>query len=75
MVRFLLSQKVKVDTTTFTGYTPLHQAAQQGNSAIVDVLLDHGSSPDSKNNVSFRFFCKLHLYLKYEIFKFQGEKF
>lgn len=52
MVRYLLSQKVKVDCTTSTGYTPLHQAAQQGNSAIVAVLLDNGASPDSKNNVS-----------------------
>jgi ankyrin repeat protein len=52
MVRFLLSQKVKIDTATSTGYTPLHQAAQQGNSAIVAVLLDNGASPNSKNNVS-----------------------
>lgn len=51
MVRFLLSQKVKIDAATSTGYTSLHQAAQQGNSAIVAVLLDNGASPNSKNNV------------------------
>lgn len=56
MVRFLLSQKAKVDTITSTGYTPLHQAAQQGNSAIVAVLLDNGASPETKNNVSFNYF-------------------
>lgn len=55
MVRFLLSNKTKVDTATSTGYTPLHQAAQQGNSAIVAVLLDNGASPDTKNNVSLNF--------------------
>lgn len=29
------------------GYTPLHQAAQQGNTHIVNVLLQHGAKPNT----------------------------
>ena len=29
------------------GYTPLHQAAQQGNTHIINVLLQHGAKPNA----------------------------
>lgn len=29
------------------GYTPLHQAAQQGNTHVVNVLLQHGAKPNA----------------------------
>lgn len=29
------------------GYTPLHQAAQQGNTHIINVLLQHGAKPNT----------------------------
>lgn len=29
------------------GYTPLHQAAQQGNTHIINVLLQHGAKPSA----------------------------
>lgn len=28
------------------GYTPLHQAAQQGHTHIINLLLQHGASPN-----------------------------
>ncbi|GCC43380.1 hypothetical protein chiPu_0027295 [Chiloscyllium punctatum] len=31
------------------GYTPLHQAAQQGHTDIVNLLLKHGASPNETN--------------------------
>ena len=35
------------------GYTPLHQAAQQGHSQIVNLLLETGrASPNTVSNVS-----------------------
>lgn len=33
------------------GYTPLHQAAQQGNTHIVNVLLEHGAKPNTTTMV------------------------
>lgn len=34
------------------GYTPLHQAAQQGHTHIINLLLHHGASPNELTNVS-----------------------
>lgn len=34
------------------GYTPLHQAAQQGHTDIVTLLLKHGASPNEVSTVS-----------------------
>lgn len=34
------------------GYTPLHQASQQGHSHIVNLLLQHGASPNELTVVS-----------------------
>jgi len=53
MVRFITSRPgVNVNTTTASGYTPLHQAAQQGHSTIVSHLLDKGADPDLLTSVS-----------------------
>lgn len=47
MVRFITArQGVNINATTASGYTPLHQAAQQGHSTIVSHLLDKGADPD-----------------------------
>ena len=34
------------------GYTPLHQAAQQGHTQIIDLLLQNQASPNVIDNVS-----------------------
>lgn len=34
------------------GYTPLHQAAQQGHTDIVTLLLKHGAQPNETTTVS-----------------------
>lgn len=34
------------------GYTPLHQAAQQGHTHIINVLLQHGAAPNELTVVS-----------------------
>lgn len=33
--------------TSQNGYTPLHQAAQQGNTHIINVLLQYGAKPNA----------------------------
>jgi ankyrin len=61
MVRWLLAQsaggreddgRVRIDVQNRLGYTPLHQAAQQGHSQIVNILLEHNASPNTVSNVS-----------------------
>jgi len=53
MVRFITArQGVNINATTASGYTPLHQAAQQGHSTIVSHLLDKGANPDLLTSVS-----------------------
>lgn len=39
------------------GYTPLHQAAQQGHTDIVTLLLKHGASPNEISTVSTALTC------------------
>ncbi|KFM71126.1 Ankyrin-3, partial [Stegodyphus mimosarum] len=46
MVRFLLQHDANVHTTTSHGYTPLHQAAQQGHTLVVNLLLENQASPN-----------------------------
>merc|ERR1719150_3462774 len=59
MVRFLLlvvlqteegKPVVRVDVQNELGYTPLHQAAQQGHSQIVNLLLENEASPNTVSN-------------------------
>jgi len=53
MVRFLTArQGVNINATTASGYTPLHQASQQGHSTIVSHLLDKGADPNLLTSVS-----------------------
>lgn len=53
MVRFITArQGVNINAITSSGYTPLHQAAQQGHSTIVSHLLDKGADPDILTSVS-----------------------
>lgn len=50
-VRFLLEQGADVEKCTSIGYTPLHQAAQQGHATIVQLLLDNSASPNAQTSV------------------------
>jgi len=52
MVRFLLGHQTDVNSVTSQGYTPLHQAAQQGHPMIVNLLLENGASPNAVTTVS-----------------------
>jgi ankyrin len=52
MVRFLLQHGASVDNSTSVGYTPLHQAAQQGHTLIISLLLEHKAKPNAVTNVS-----------------------
>ena len=53
----LLERGVQADTTTRFGVSPLHLAAQEGNPEIVDMLLEHGSSPGVQTMVNLSYEC------------------
>lgn len=57
MVRLLLAEGASVTPTTAVNYTPLHQAAQQGHSNIVNALLEAGANPNATTNVNHLYFC------------------
>ncbi|KAF4523418.1 hypothetical protein B566_EDAN007890, partial [Ephemera danica] len=50
MVRFLLQHGVDVNSSTSAGYTPLHQAAQQGHTLIINLLLENKAAPNAVTN-------------------------
>lgn len=52
MVRYLLENDAAVEKSTNIGYTPLHQAAQQGHTLIINLLLKHKADPNAVTNVS-----------------------
>ena len=52
MIRFLLEHGASVNATTKLGYTPLHQAAQQGHVLVINLLLKYKASPNAVTNVS-----------------------
>lgn len=54
MVRYLLENDAAVEKSTNIGYTPLHQAAQQGHTLIINLLLKHKADPNAVTNVSTR---------------------
>ena len=45
-----------LDLSLQHGMTPLHQGAQQGHVAIINILLQHKADPDETANVSFPLF-------------------
>lgn len=51
MVRFLLRSGADVDCSTNAGYTPLHHAAQQGHTLIINLLLESKANPNAVSNV------------------------
>lgn len=51
MVRFLLEKGANVDVQTSSGYTALHQAAQQGHTVVITLLLQSKASPNIQNMV------------------------
>lgn len=54
MVRFLLRSGATVDNSTNAGYTPLHQAAQQGHTLVINLLLESKAKPNAVTNVSIQ---------------------
>lgn len=61
MVRFLLAHGANVNNSTAIGYTPLHQAAQQGHVVIINLLLENKAKPNATTNVRSitHFPCKM----------------
>lgn len=47
MARYLIEQGAKTNSPTSIGYTPLHQAAQQGHCNIVHLLLENNADPNA----------------------------
>jgi len=45
----LIAKKAKVDVSNEFGYTPLSEAARQGDARMVKMLLDAGSGPEGAN--------------------------
>lgn len=58
MVRLLIEHGAEVNPVTGAGYTPLHQAAQQGHVLIISLLLKNKANPNALTNVSI-LFCLL----------------
>lgn len=56
MVRLLIDQGAEVNPVTNAGYTPLHQAAQQGHVLVINLLLKNKANPNALTNVSFSLF-------------------
>lgn len=47
MIDYTFSLLSNVFSPFQNGYTPLHQAAQQGNTHIINVLLQNGAKPNA----------------------------
>jgi len=52
MTKCLIENNANVNNSTLIGYTPLHQAAQQGHMLIINLLLENKASPNAVTNVS-----------------------
>ncbi len=51
LVELLLAHGADVDRRGVNGYAPLHVAAEQGDLAMVDLLMSHGADPNVITNV------------------------
>jgi ankyrin repeat protein len=51
LVRLLLAHGARVDQRGINDYTPLHQAASQGDLRLVDVLLAHGADANDVTRI------------------------
>lgn len=65
MVRYLLENDAAVEKSTNIGYTPLHQAAQQGHTLIINLLLKHKADPNAVTNVSSNVLPKNKFLIKF----------
>lgn len=52
VTEYLLSHDANMETRDNSGNTPLHVAAQNQQTRIVQLLLDSGADPDPENAVS-----------------------
>lgn len=64
MVRWLLEQGANVESPTVLGYTPLHQAAQQGHCLVITLLLHARAKPDAVTHVSLQFLSCFILFVR-----------
>lgn len=53
MVQLLLGHETDMETRDVSGNTPLHVAAQNQQTRIVEILLEAGADPDAENEVAF----------------------
>uniref|UniRef100_A0A4W6C1Q7 Ankyrin 3 n=1 Tax=Lates calcarifer TaxID=8187 RepID=A0A4W6C1Q7_LATCA len=56
IVTLLLARDAPINMGNKNGYTPLHQAAQQGHTHIINLLLHHGASPNELTAVKLVLF-------------------
>ncbi len=47
------------------GYTPLHQAAQQGHVLVINLLMKYKADPNAVSNVCTTLFIQLFIFEKY----------
>lgn len=58
MLLFLLEEYPDyINTSSKSGYTPLHLAALKGTPVAVKAMLDHGAIPDTESMVSMTYVC------------------
>lgn len=50
-MRLLLEQGADINPVTGAGYTPLHQAAQQGHVLVISLLLKNKANPNAVTQV------------------------
>ncbi len=68
MINFGFSHLTTLFLSCQNGYTPLHQAAQQGNTHIINVLLQNGAKPNAITVVCDQTHTHTHLHIDGHIY-------